>query len=195
MPCIGCRASFLRLADGFRHVIFDPGIHLQTSRPLDPSRILLRSTDPLESTGGFSLGGFSSLCCFAALPTLPPFFRLCAGYPCIQGGFLAFFSSNRVARRLSSAYDFRCGVIDRESQSLDSRSQQKKHPTHPDARPTRVPRRPPSRRGTVAQSHPRQARNPKRCAPDPFAYVSGSATPRVRSACCSPTPDSGCSAV
>jgi hypothetical protein len=28
---------------------------------------LLRSTDPPESTGGFSLGGFSSLCCFAAL--------------------------------------------------------------------------------------------------------------------------------
>ena len=30
-------------------------------------RNVLRSTDLLESTGGFSLGGFSSLCCFAAL--------------------------------------------------------------------------------------------------------------------------------
>ena len=32
-----------------------------------PPNELLRCTDPLESTGGFSLGGFSSLCCFAAL--------------------------------------------------------------------------------------------------------------------------------
>ena len=87
-PAGGQPGSVLDIEDGFRHVIFDSGIHVQTSRPLDPSRILLRSTDPLESTGGFSLGGFSSLCCFAALPTLPPFFRLCAGYPCIQGGFL-----------------------------------------------------------------------------------------------------------
>ena len=30
-------------------------------------RYVLRSTDLLESTGGFSLGGFSSLCCYAAL--------------------------------------------------------------------------------------------------------------------------------
>ena len=66
----------------------DSILTLLSRREVDPSRILLRSTDPLESTGGFSLGGFSSLCCFAALPTLPPFFRLCAGYPCIQGGFL-----------------------------------------------------------------------------------------------------------
>ena len=55
------------MADGFRQMIFDTGIHHQTSRPLDPSRIVLRSTDLLESTGGFSLGGFSSLCCYAAL--------------------------------------------------------------------------------------------------------------------------------
>ena len=39
------------------------GIHF----PLDPSRIALGSTDLSESNGGFSLGGFSSLCCFAAL--------------------------------------------------------------------------------------------------------------------------------
>ena len=56
-------SALLRLAYGFRQMIFDSGIHL----PLDPSRIALGSTDLSESNGGFSLGGFSSLCCFAAL--------------------------------------------------------------------------------------------------------------------------------
>ena len=46
MPQVGRGPSFLRVADGFRHVIFVFGIHrLSTSRPFGPSRIEIRSID------------------------------------------------------------------------------------------------------------------------------------------------------